>query len=160
MKRTIESADKNSRIDQRAWIGVMKVEFYHDKDKKYLTNVRPHFMNTGKSPAKNVDVAFVSEFISANEKPDFTKEEKMMPESKGILMQNQIGSDISPPLIHEGKFIPVSEINSGNRYLCIHGIIKYDDIYNIHHWYTFCAYANINLDGYIPCKEHNDTDNN
>jgi hypothetical protein len=33
----------------------------------------------------------------------------------------------------------IATVNTGEMYLVIHGKIKYDDIFGVHHWITFCA---------------------
>ena len=165
--RAIARTDASIKLDQRAWIGVTSVSGKPEVGKQLAITVT--FQNTGKTPAKNTNIAAVVEPAHENKAPDFTLEKRVRRESKGLVTPQ--GETFST-LVIVNEDSPSGELNDaalkditeGELRIYAHGIVEYDDVFGTHHWATYCFYLNPGgkhkkgYSGYSACKEHNDTD--
>ena len=166
--RAIALTDASIKLDQRAWIGVTSVSGKPEVGKQLTITVT--FKNTGKTPAKNTNIAAVVEPARQNKAPDFTIENRVRRESRGLVTPQ--GETFSI-LVIANEYSPSGELNDaalkditeGKLRIYAHGIVEYDDVFRTHHWVTYCFYLNPSgktgkgYSGYSACKEHNDTDN-
>jgi hypothetical protein len=148
-KDSVKLAEKNARIDERAWVAVSNIssEFRQNED----WTVRLIFKNTGKTPARNFVIWGAGESVTKGQKP--TTEETKLP-GRGV---------IAP----DGSFH--SNLNISGRYdwkavdLIIHGRIEYDSVFTGGHWTRFCYYFVPDKAGrtgdFAPCDSGNDIDN-
>jgi hypothetical protein len=52
-------------------------------------------------------------------------------------------------------------IANGTGYFVVYGIIKYDDIFGVHHWTKFCDWNSSNGNfNTFACTDYNDQDSN
>lgn len=157
MKRSVDITDNSFRGDQRAWIGITSINGMAEIGKPL--NVTIGFKNTGRTPAKNIDSAAVQEPVPPNGVPNFTLEDSVIRQSKPIIPPQ--GEFIVPLNTSTNK--PLDDkafkaITSKEIIVYIHGILKYDDIFDRHHWITYCFYLTPDGKSYDAYKEHNDMD--
>jgi len=155
--RAVDMAKKTMMLDERAWVAVPAVNGVKPgvgQKMKYTV----HFINTGKSPARNVVIYQGDELLAIEQQPNFSKETK--PIRLGVLspgsertFESYIGmADQTPELNAMGiEFLK-------QRTLSIHGRVTYDDIFGCHHWITYAAYMRDDWSGYSFYPKHNDTD--
>jgi hypothetical protein len=128
------------RLDQRAWIGITNIIANGNIER--LDSIEIHLTNTGKTPAKNVIVGIISKPLPWNTEPDFN-EVKLSPKgSKMVVAPTQ-------PIVSTYYFAEYSAqftaeealgIDNGKLFVICYGIITYDDIFDAHHWLTFCGH--------------------
>ncbi len=155
----IKAAEKQTRLDQRAWMGVSNVLSNMEAGKPMVVHVS--FKNTGKTPAKNVTIAAHAESIPIKSLPDFSKEKRTPQESRGIVPPQ--GEPTATLNLTGNEKISDNFIEAVNKSIIrvyVHGTMRYEDIFGIKHWLTFCFYLPPNSKAWGAYKEHNDTDNN
>ena len=151
------------KLDQRAWMGVTSVLGKPEVGKELVITI--YFKNTGKTPARNVNITWVGEPVRRNGTPDFAIENHEKRESRGIVApQAEVSATgVGPVLSTPDRKLDeatLKAINGGKFLIYVHGILEYDDIFEKHHWITFCYWLTPGGNNYNLCKEHNDTDNN
>jgi|GEM_PF-2497290 len=149
-RKSVQQADNNFRVDQRAWVTISDIPVDSKKDSDWTVPLV--FKNTGRTPAKNFTIKVVGEPVAKGRKT--TLEEHILP-----------GHGVIAP---EGTFH--SNLNVSGSYdwntvdLVIHGRVNYDSIFKQVHWTNFCYYFvpdnRTGKGGFAPCETGNDTDNN
>jgi hypothetical protein len=127
---SITLARKNTHFDQRAWLSVSFAE------------QQLRFVNTGKTPARNVNGVAVATVLKAGEKPAFSYDQGKTDIHFGTLFPG------------EPREAPLA-IKPGKSFI-VYGRIRYDDVFGGHHWLQFCAPGT----GVPECSDYNDVDNN
>ena len=147
------------QIDQRAW---MKVGAVPDKPGDdhvtwQIASGQPvvypvRFVNTGKTPATDIDMSVFIEIVDADKGPHLeyvdAPDADGHPHARatsGISFPNadvnqrisRIGGDGSPRTATNDE---VKAVNDGKAYLAVYGIIKYDDVFKRHQWTKFCMW--------------------
>ncbi|MGB8542747.1 MAG: hypothetical protein WCD49_14030 [Candidatus Acidiferrales bacterium] len=156
--RAANTADKTMVLDERAWVAVTAINGTKPEIGKKLT-FTVHFIDTGKSPARNLVVHPGDEILDYGATPNFSNE----------------GNEVRLGILSPGSertyenFIPMTNGNQelakdGVDYLkkhvlSIHGRITYDDIFGCSHWITYAGYLKPDWSGYAFYPDHNDTDN-
>lgn len=145
------------RIDQRAWIAFngINIEFKVGKPVVVIVN----FINTGKTPAINLNYITTFEPLDTDTSPDFSKENNIITEYKGLATPRQeFQIVVKPPENILLTDIGYTNVISGTQRLYIHGRIRYTDIFGYPHWITYCYYLDRDLKRWHAHKEHNDID--
>lgn len=151
----IKTIERQTRLDQRAWIGITKVLCVMESGKPLSVEI--DFKNTGKSPAIKFRQKIVVEFKQKNVSPDFSNE-NIATSYAGACIAPQAEFNIqSPPAIPDAGFI-INSIAKGDVIFFVHGIVHYDDIFKRHHWVTYCHYFDPDINNFRSYYEHNDTD--
>jgi hypothetical protein len=165
-ERNLKATQDQLRLDQRAWIGVKRVNV--------STLPAPWFAtitvsNTGKTPALHMKEISVPELIPKGNNPDFSTE-KIKSKYEGSSVAPQTKVDIIYPFSSSKKInISIAEekrkmdedfgkFRQGDLIYYVHGTIFYDDVFHKHHWVTFCWYFDLTINEFRPYKEHNNTD--
>jgi hypothetical protein len=166
MQGTLTEMRDDSRLDQRAWVGVSGLQAIPDT----IQNGKPlmfvlKLTNTGKTPARNLVGSVVVDPAKREGKPSFKYTDTV--ERRGLLMPN--GNSFTTAIVeprgtHAIDMPPMSAVivdavTNGNLILYIHGRSFYSDIFDQHHWITYC-YAVMKGKGPIQfeaCPNHNDT---
>ncbi len=148
-KDSVELAQKNARMDQRAWVTVSDIssDFRQDED----WTVRLIFKNTGKTPAKSFVIRGTGEPVQKGNKPRL--EEGILP-GRGV---------IAPDGLFHSNLGVSGRFDWKSIDLVIHGRIDYDSVFGGSHWTKFCYYfvpAKTGKGGFAPCDSGNDIDNN
>jgi hypothetical protein len=148
-----------SRLDQRAWIGVNSISGIPELGKPLTISV--FFKNTGKTPAKRIQIASIIEGIPNDKTPNFPIENSATRTGQGIAAPQ--AEVFSVNKFAHGQNLDktiIQGITAGTYHIYVHGICEYDDIFDRHHWVTFCFRLRNDGNGYTAYKEHNDTDSN
>lgn len=169
---SVENADRNFRIDERAWVGFgIGGTVTFNLNQSFLIPTRTS--NTGKTPAKNVHGNVVVGVFKKGEPLNFDYNAGHGNANWGIesgtIFPN--GSvDESFQGLHTGangkaeaillKKPLYEAIRTGQSFIIVHGEITYNDIFGTVHWTTFCRYATNPSLISKQCIEHNETDNN
>jgi hypothetical protein len=156
-ENAVKTTQAQMRLDERAWIAVTAINSPHmpEIDKEFIYTI--HFVNTGKTPARNMMIHSGDELLANEKPPNLSLESKEV--RLGVLSP---GSERT----YEGNVIPAARIPSTltrddlaslkDYKLSIHGTITYDDIFGCHHWISYCGYLREDWSGYAFCSEHND----
>jgi hypothetical protein len=163
LRSTVAETAKSLRLDQRAWIGVEKIDPKAPPVVGKPASISVTFKNTGKTPARNIVSVAVVDPVTTG-KPDFSYTEKhlqlgtMQPSGEAFIKVTATQSRST------GKDAPLTEplleaLKSGSIRLYVHGEITYEDIFRRPHLMTFCYFLlEPELNSYAACPEHNDTD--
>jgi hypothetical protein len=144
------SIQKQFRREQRAWIKIdnpsVNMRLGDPVEETLVVT------NIGKTAAVAVTGNFAFEYLQKGELPtfDYRRRGRTYGEmATGFLFPNvPAPSEIAyygPHAPGEGASVVrvspgmIATVNTGEMYLVIHGKIKYDDIFGVHHWITFCA---------------------
>ena len=73
----------------------------------------------------------------------------MNPGSQFLLVNN--------PSRHLALERELGEILKPKERFYAYGCVLYDDVFNAHHWITYCASWDVASNGYSPCERYNDT---
>jgi hypothetical protein len=141
------------RLDQRAWVGVVKVNSF---DLRIGPNFSVPFdmTNSGKTPALNVMTKTSLKTIEKRESfiPTYSDPTPTKP-SRGVI-QPQMHMELSslPANISPTQY---EDIENGRGILYAYGDITYDDIFGLTHETTFCVMYWTGLAGPILCDTYN-----
>lgn len=166
------------RNDQRAWVQVQQLPV-DEKNPKVdiaagkLIQVPVKITNTGKTPARNVELRLAVEVVPASDAPDFhCVERSSCPDDInlwGILFPSETDAMFGRRWTWKG-LAPVATDTDASAwqqekvYLAIYGMVVYDDVYKVHHWTRFCYWQNYPDNGEHThfhakdCTEYNSVD--
>lgn len=154
-----KTADQTMRLDERAWVAVTAVNSKEPPQLNHRFTFSVHFVDTGKTPARNVIVHPNNELLAKGQRADFSPDPK--PERLGVLSPGSdrtIENGLDPTTIGASGMTKSGLDYLKTRTLSVHGTITYDDIFGCHHWITYCATLKDDWSGYSFCSENNDTD--
>jgi hypothetical protein len=167
---SVTNADRNFRRDERAWIGFSFVpgNIPFTLGKPFL--VPTLLINSGKTPAKDVQGNIVVGVFESGKPLDFsyTAGHANYRIAAGTIFPNGSITE-SFQAIRHGSYKAeaiildkplMDDILNSRSLVLVHGKITYSDIFGIEHWTTYCrVVSNPSL---IPddCTRYNDTDSN
>lgn len=171
-----DAADKNMRIEQRAWIGVAFHSFNPPKENEPIV-ITMVFSNTGKTPAKQVEGFTVVEELPVGNVPNFVYGNRAEGHLRGGMVipnhavEDPLQSLQFKPSTRQEESLKMSagDIKAyadGRSYIVAHGIISYKDIFGTDHWIKFCSYqlSVPDMGGFRQfldrCADQNKTDEN
>lgn len=147
--KSVQQADNNFRIDQRAWVTISEIPVDSKKDGDWTVHLV--FKNTGRTPAKNFTIKVVGEPVAKGGK--IIAEECFLP-GHGV---------IAPEGIFHSNLNVSGQYDWNSVELVVHGRVNYDSIFGHGHWTNFCYYYvsdKASKGGFAPCDSGNDTDSN
>jgi hypothetical protein len=168
--QSVVNADKNFRIDERAWMAFGfkdqgNITFTFNKSFLIPTELR----NTGKTPAKNIHGNIVVSIFKKGESLDFTytaghahygiKAGTIFPSGNIVESFEAIkhGQEHAEPIIFTAPI--KDDLFKARSFLIAYGRIDYTDIFGGEHWMTFCRYVLHPELISEDCTRYNDTDN-
>jgi len=156
------SAADQMRLDERAWVTEVGISGEPQVDQPFAILVE--LKNTGKTPARNFKGKIVSDPTPLGREPDLSKLEKVKYSGSGIVAPNASKFLTSYPIDGSAttKFPKEGMDELKRETLYVFGQVEYDDVFDCHHWTTFCVFLDPreNYRKYSMCKKHNDTDEN
>jgi hypothetical protein len=144
---------EGSRLDQRAWISLNGLGPAPELDKPW--NLSVFFINTGKTPAKGVQVGCTVE-PAANEEaitwsiPHENRPTLIPPNGKTMCVLHPVHA----PTVAKESF---DLLNDPNFHLYVYGFSIYQDIFGKWHWLTFCESDSPGAKQWEDCVKGNDT---
>jgi hypothetical protein len=152
-KNSANISKQTMHVDQRPWMNVIVGQTPLQDGSPIVMQVR--IINSGKTPAFNVQGLVIINLLKETEEPDFNYAPGIHPKysiNAGTAIPN-VPNDLSWPVLP--KRVPENKpikpilttkairdgIQSGNLYIVVHGRITYDDIFGVGHWIKFCNYA-------------------
>ena len=173
------------RKDQRAWL-----EFQKQPDTPggemttlQITTGQPvtyplRVTNIGKTPARNIVVKIFVDIVDSSQNPPLDHVEAVQAVEVGspyavgriragiVFPNTSLKQVVVRPM--NGSSAPmvatddeVSAIKYGRAYLAVYGIITYDDVFNTHHWTTFCDWESLGgTFNAAQCAKYNNVDGN
>jgi hypothetical protein len=170
LNQQIEHADRNFRIEQRAWIGFSFVpgNLTFTIHKPFL--VPTLLINSGRTPAKDVSGRIVVGIIGRGQPIDFSYApgHAHYEISAGTIFPNgqfqesfegiEHGADHAQAILIEKPLL--NAILSSEKLVVVHGRITYSDVFGQQHWTTYCRI--VSNPSLIPpdCMSYNRTDDN
>jgi hypothetical protein len=166
-KTALDATIKASELDQRAWVGVLKITPATFRDKLdnliYLKkDSQPTFKviitNSGKSPATKVKNYMRFKTFPAKVKFSFSPIGSDVAEQSISVIQPQ--GTLHMPVQSSDIIITctIDTIESGKCIPYLFGIITYEDIFKNPHKTIFCLYLAPSLDQFIACDKYNTAD--
>ncbi|MGD0021569.1 MAG: hypothetical protein ABSC54_04640 [Smithellaceae bacterium] len=157
MQKMRNLTQEQSRLDQRAWLGVTSISGKPEGGKKFILQI--NFKNTGKTPATNMIVRSAVTFSTPIWKgPDFNTIKNIKKEGRGLVFpQAEALSvvDVLPAAPVDPSTIEL--LNEHKIRIHVFGFAEYDDIFNRHHCTRFCNIYKPEDGYYHACKDYNDT---
>jgi len=162
-------ARQTMRMEQRAWIN------YSFGQSSMVVgqplDIPVHLVDIGRTPARNVHGAIVVHKLAKDEEPAFSLSHGMSVEA-GLMFPNvpqDVHSVLIPTIVPSGeKPNPIildrptiDAINDGSAFTLVYGRIVYEDMFDVPHWFQFCAMGGISKYGQPKtCVEFNRVDDN
>ena len=165
------------RKDQRAWISPQVLGSQLTVDKPIGADIG--FLNSGKTPAKKVEVKMRIEIIDTTNGPTFDYSNTMLidgfeaslmlpnprPLPNPVLAIRQIAGTQTAEIINFTQDLS-DKYNAGQVWFSIEGKMTYEDVFGAEHWMTFC-FANLHNPPSVrrtpeaikKCTEYNNMDN-
>jgi hypothetical protein len=134
IERQAETMDRSLRVDQRAWMGIVKIRIRRFLEPNQDFVVEIEIKNTGKTPALKVvfhnslQALLTAEQINRNF-GESDGDGTVMPDSKQII---SIGEN------HPVPAETFEQVHDGVRTMYLHGRIEYRDIFGEDHWTNWC----------------------
>jgi hypothetical protein len=134
-QKALDASIRNSRLDQRAWVGVRETNtdgLVLDLEKTTFTII---YVNTGKTPAFAVHAFMAIHRVRSGQKPkpDYSESDA---ETSSVIVPGTKG------LMKKAEVFPrqeLSDIRSGVIDLYIYGTIWYSDVFHVKHISQFCS---------------------
>jgi hypothetical protein len=142
------------RLDQRAWLGVDKVDRFDFKPSQDFS-IQFGMTNTGKTPALHVKTWIALKSLENGQKFTATYPGPQPNTESNSVVQPQQHMALSTLPI-ELSTTQYGDIQNGRGILYAFGIIRYDDIYSRPHKTTFCLMYYVGLSGPITCDVYNE----
>jgi hypothetical protein len=142
-------------LDQRAWVVVKEINGVPQLDKPWFLKI--FFVNTGKTPARNVKMSC---WIDIKKNESLVNFNKMAPDMRPILIAPNDPStycSLSPITMPKVTQQVFDELSDPARVFFAHGFVNYDDVSGKNHWLTFCRIMQPDGTIWNGCKTHNDT---
>jgi hypothetical protein len=158
-QKALEASISNFHRDQRAWVGVIKIEGALKSNQNFSPTA--YFMNSGRTPALHVRASMgVVPGVVGREPflptwPDNGRgsTNQFMP---GVLYENSVPmTEDYKKIIESGDFL--TELNSGSRTVYVMGRFDYTDTFGEPHWTTFCHFIT-QLHAWVACTKYNESD--
>lgn len=163
-KSAADTAATSLRIDQRAWVGLIKVSLTDgtkpvSAGKPIYINVE--FKNLGKTPAYNVvGHARATTAIASN-----LWDHSVNGSRYGLLQPNGDVSTTVIPFMNLDDYQPVpltqeamNQLKAGNAVIYVSGWMTYEDLFRNPHWVEICYFLLRNLETFAACGDHNGDD--
>ena len=161
---TVHEFNKQTELDQRAWIGLQGVDGFPKAGEEL--RVSPRYINTGKTMALHVrrQANWTILWHEDRFKPiwDGRHEPNV---SGGYAVSNLVPNLPMTQHLHDprrGNQISQRDynwINEGDLVLYVYGRVCYDDIFQKPHWIHFCDFYNPDDNTYSSCEIYNEIDN-
>jgi hypothetical protein len=175
------AVQRQMRQDQRPWIQLSLIpgdKITYTENSPLTAHLR--ITNTGKTAARHVAMFILLEYVKNGSEPTLPKltDKKVRQYNvmvAGILFPNTpqdiqisgVSTKIStlkekrsepPPLTRSEH----DDLASGKAYIGIDGFVRYDDVFNVKHWTTFCNWIAAKNGNYSAseCARYNNVDNN
>ncbi|MGD0923327.1 MAG: hypothetical protein ABSA70_16425 [Terriglobia bacterium] len=146
--RQWDVAREGLSLNQRAWVSPVRDQFRLTAGSEII--IPSHMVNTGKTPAKHIEGWFTATVLKRDEVPDFiytpgTGHPAVKAEARFVWPEEKIpfqmiafkhGTQTGEHIILTKEML--GEWDRGESYLVMHGKITYDDVFDVHHWITFC----------------------
>jgi hypothetical protein len=165
------------QIDQRPWVSLTVGTAVITEGTPIKTPI--HLINSGKTPAYNVNGLVVLNMLKFGEKPDFNYKKGVHPKFKFEIralipnLPNDLQWAVMPKHAPENEPItPIlgtneirQGIGDGSLYFVTYGRITYSDTFGAAHWINFCEISH--NEPAVPlkpaaenCSRYNDVDKN
>jgi hypothetical protein len=167
-KDSITFAKESAHLDQRAWVGILDIKFVCEVDKPLTTTVTVR--NTGKTFARELQVMRYIEVLPSVMEPLFSEDNVSNWKALMANAGQSIGSvallspngdfigDVTQLIPEKISQTDLDDIKAGKLIVWSHGKIIYRDIFDCHHWTTYCIRSTKDLT-FRSCDKHNDADN-
>jgi hypothetical protein len=169
--QSVLNADRNFRIDERAWMGPETVK--HSKLSDDNVSIGMVLQNTGKTPALDYrDGILVLPFgkdqpfrpiYPTGSKECATEHEPLSARTGDEIHIVRSVSTVFPqqrktPLfrVKRGLLPPLEKLQTGDPILYIFGWASYKDVFGDSHCTHFCAFLSTDLDNALTCESYND----
>jgi hypothetical protein len=154
-EEAINASRQSLRISERAWMGITSIIWQGDIGNPMIVDVT--FKNIGKSIARNVTIVITGENVAAGKAPNYSQVDTIKPTSNGIAAP---GTEIHA---HTMSLKPLNKelweaFLQGKGDFFAYGIIRYDDIFDRHHWMTYCYHLDRESMRYMAYMKYNETD--
>jgi hypothetical protein len=164
-ERSIEQAERNARLDQRAWVSVEGINGFPEPRKPFLITVT--LINTGKTFAKDIETVNASVIAQGGDVLDYSGEIRKNARDPNFAKYHFPLAPNHPidRILTTGAALSdtqIQDLKSGNTYFLLWGQITYDDVFRYNRWLTFCGVLRYYLDRqpqwrWEYCKDKNDT---
>ena len=145
----VTNADRNFRRDERAWVVAIRDQFQWPIGSNVV--FPGHLTNTGKTPAKHVEMWSTAIVLNVNDAPEFTYTagtgHPSVRTEADIFFPNAPPIEFRVPTFKKGTNIGEtismtkglhSQLTGGQYFIVMHGKITYEDIFGTSHWQTYC----------------------
>lgn len=162
----LDATIAHSHLEQRAWVGITNLASptFNEGDLKvfvkegHQTKLNFVFINTGKTPAINVQANINTHMLESGTNPpsaNFPDES-----DRGTVLQPgmEILNDITMPRNRNATKKEVDDLINEKAVLYITGSVTYRDIFKKSHWSTFCLQLRPDRTAFNWCKTGNETD--
>jgi hypothetical protein len=152
---SIQATQDAMRLDQRAWVVVSHTDGTPELGKPWL--LKTFFVNTGKTPARNVMMS-CNVAVERNESlVDFGKKAADM--RPFLIAPNDPNTYcVLNPLAVPTVTQPVLDaLSDPTQNFFTYGFANYDDVFGKKHWLTFCRVLDPGGTSWFGCETHNDT---
>ena len=168
-KRALDATIQQSRLEQRAWVGVVHTispGYKEGEQNVYVKDGQPIKMgvtivNSGKTPARNVHTNVSVFYLKSTDEfvPTFNELTTIGAEPSTTVIQPSAFSSINAGPIPEVGSInktDIANITNGRYILYIAGKITYEDVFKRPHSTLFCLFLDPSLTVFNTCKNHNE----
>ena len=148
-KESVQFAQDSAQLDQRAWIN-MEYFGFPEVNKAFRPVIT--VTNTGKTFARNLEVVATGDGVDKGQVPAFADQikESASRRDPGEITRSSLAPNAKKQVAMEPRTPePVSDkaveaIKDGTKIYFMFGQAMYDDIFEHHHWLTFCVKLNYN----------------
>ena len=134
-RRSLEQIERNTHLDQRAWVTVRGAILTKQLATGEKVVVKLEIINSGKTPALETETAGV-----VSERPDTPRVDPTLPAT--VSSRGVVGPGVVVTTEFESK-VPITKddidwIQMGLNYIYVNGLIIYNDVFGQKHRTEFC----------------------
>jgi hypothetical protein len=150
---TLTATQESSRLDQRAWVGVIE-SFRPDIKVGAKPTLGVTIMNSGKTPAR-----LGATHVSAR---SFAKDKAFVPiyppkqNSRIALLQPGMRMDFAKPTVREFTQADIDVFRNGDQVMYVYGKFSYRDIFGRGYCTVFCMFYEPDFSVAHACSTYND----
>ena len=168
---SVKQARETARLDQRAWIAISGIEGFPELNKPII--IRANYTNTGKTLARKVKGVQKAMLVPIGDPINFSNELDKQLEQRTTLVSNTIVPPGGVSWIDLRNNVPdgtsdtwtqevIDALKANTHMFFVFGRFDYEDIFECHHWVTFCSFLAYRHGSwsYMCYEQFNDADNN
>ena len=155
-KRSIQATEKAMRLDQRAWVGPVRISPFELRPEEVIPTIFIIVRNSGKTPSMGMTSATAMQFVNPGQSFEPILNKAPTPAPVDIIQPNgelYLPVDLGTTRLNDAA---INRLRSGESTLYVFGEITYSDVFGRAHFNRFCMFVAHDLKTLNSCATYNE----